>query len=151
VRLFSCCVALDPHMRIWISFLGPYVHCVPNCFVSVRCEAAYVVSCCGSKKNVTLSTVLVLAVFFILLETKHSVLRSARICTGTGTLWMAHQFKTFPCIVPRASLPALVTAKRLFMLLGEHKCLNGAGIVVGFYKNRYDSRSSRFSTGSGIF
>jgi hypothetical protein len=38
------------------------------------------------KKNVTLSTVLVSAVFFILLETKHSVLRSARVCTGTGTL-----------------------------------------------------------------
>jgi hypothetical protein len=48
---------------------------------------------------------------------------------------MAYQFKTFPCIVPRASLPALVTAKRLLMLLGEHECLNGAGIVVGFYKN----------------
>jgi hypothetical protein len=40
--LFSCCVALDPHLRIWILFWkGPYVHCVLYRFVSVRCEAAY--------------------------------------------------------------------------------------------------------------
>jgi hypothetical protein len=38
-----------------------------------------------------------------------------------------------------------------FTLLGEHKCVYGAGIVVGLNKTCYDSRSSRFRTGTGTF
>jgi hypothetical protein len=125
-------------MHTWIFLKKPYVHCVLNRFVFVRCEAAYVISCCWQLKKMLLCLQCWYRRCFLFFWNK-------TLCFSIRTRLYRYRYpfniqyffdsKLFYVSIRVRRYRHWYPLNGPFMLLGEHKCFNGAGIGVGFYKH----------------